>query len=173
MGLYIPCKDIILLIGGQGYRDYGAKMVGIWRYFLKTKKWEKVSKFTFDYFNVSVTMTSNQHFVIIAGGYNIDRVPNDKIFVLDIRDDNNYKLRKSGIISPLSGYQHIVRIGGGLRDEMLVIGWIRKMFKCAEFNDLSLPPTYIMQLISLWYNQEAVHFLTKSCQLRKSSHYVI
>ena len=44
--------------------------------------------------------------------------------------------------------------------ETLVIGWIKKLFANKEFKDLILPPIYLLKMISLWYDQEMVHWFT-------------
>ena len=51
----------------------------------------------FEYFNVAVTLTSNEDFIIIAGGYNNSYEVDDKIFVLDIRDKDEYNLYESDV----------------------------------------------------------------------------
>ena len=43
--------------------------------------------------------------------------------------------------------------------EILVIGWIRKLFKTKEFKDLRLLPMYLLKMICGWYDQEMIHWL--------------
>ena len=83
----------------------------------------------------------------------------DKILVLDIRDDNynNYKLIECKIKCPQEGCFGIVRIGG-IENELLVIGWIKRLFKTKEFKNLVLPPMYLMKIVLLWYGQEMIHW---------------
>merc|ERR1712154_389650 len=96
---------------------------------------------------------------IVAGGLDENDEESDTIHVLDIRDNNNYTLRKSSINCPKSGEHNIVGIGGGLKDELLVIGWIKCLFSSSQFIDLILPPLSLMQLIAMWYNQEMIHWI--------------
>ena len=60
-------------------------------------------------------------------------------------------------IVDLSQYS-IVR-SGGLKDEMLVIGWIKPTFGSAALGHLELPPKYIMQMVAKWYYEESIHFI--------------
>ena len=57
------------------------------------------------YFNVSLALTSNEHYVIIAGGYHHDGYTSSSagIFILDIRNKDEYKLRKCDIKTPKAG----------------------------------------------------------------------
>lgn len=55
--------------------------------------------------------------------------------------------------------QCIMRTGGGLQDEKLVIGWIRILFESSRFYSLPLPPLYLLQGIAKWYSTEMIHVL--------------
>ena len=75
---------MILMIGGMIY-DWisdSKKRIGIWKFCFKTNKWNKL--FDFNYYNISATLSSNENYVIIAGGYDkfAKIEDNNKIFVL-------------------------------------------------------------------------------------------
>ena len=174
--IYIRSKQILLLIGGD--RGSG-KPFGIWRYCLKQEKWKKMKKLSsFSLEFVVCALSANEKFVIIAGGDIVstdDMIHgeyNHTIFVLDISDDNNYKLKECTIKLPKK-YEHpqIALMGGDSDDESLIIGWIKELFKTKEFKDLSLPPMYIMKMIGLWYNQEGLHWIQDGDDY--NNHYVI
>ena len=158
--LYVPSKQIILLIGGEYWKD---KMMGIWKFCLVTKKWKKLEALQFNYCNVSSHLTSDEGYVIIGGGSDKDNCYMNKMYVLDIRDEDEYKLMECDIKLPMENAKlyKIVGSGGGIKDEILVVGWIKQEFKKRNFKDLLIPPMYIMQLIALWYNQEMIHWISR------------
>ena len=65
--IFVPSKQQIIMIGGvdkmklvglDDYSDteYSSRMIGdIWRYYIKTNKWEKISGISFKYSFVSLT----------------------------------------------------------------------------------------------------------------------
>ena len=75
--IYVPSKNMILLIGGviinqrlliNGRLFWERKLFGMWKYCLLTKKTTKLDKIKFDFYNVALALTSNEKYVIIAGG---------------------------------------------------------------------------------------------------------
>ena len=44
--IYVPSKQMILLIGGKDYENH--KMIGIWKFCLITKKWQKLEELKID-----------------------------------------------------------------------------------------------------------------------------
>ena len=136
---------------------YG-NMVAIWVFCLITKKWQKLKGLKY-HFHAACCLTSDEAYIIIAGFHEYSNIMN-KWYVLDIRKDDEYKLKEYNIRVPLDGKYRIVRSGGGIQDGILVVGWIKQQFKCSEFENLSLPPMYMMQLIALWYqNEEMINFV--------------
>ena len=167
--VYVPSKNIILLIGGKSGDD---KPLGIWKFCVLSQKWTKMNDIKFEHFNVSVALTSNEKYVIIAGGYDQTmhekscdharqkiRCYSDSMFVLDISNDEQYTLKECTIKVPIPGHNPIVR-AGGIKDECLVVGWIKELYKTKEFKDSLLPPMYLIQLIVKRYNQEKIHWVS-------------
>ena len=115
---------------------------------------------------VSSVLSANEEYIIISGGARAtggyDKDKSDKIFVLDIRDETEYKLRECSIKAPKAGFNPIIRMGG-ISHKLLVIGWIKGLFKTKEFRNISLPPTYIMELILSWYFQEVIYWTENLC----------
>ena len=161
--IYIKSKQMLLLIGGHTclmVNDAREKdAFGVWRFCLKKRKWEQLKEILLHLADVSCATSMNENFVIIAGGikfrYDQHHEYNDKIYVLDIRDDDNYRLREGTIKMPYCS--SIILMGGAIEDELLVIGWIKRLFKTKEFKHLSLPPMYLMKAMCLWYDQEEIH----------------
>ena len=111
--VYVASKDMILLIGGM---EHNGDMIGIWKYCLVTKKWGKlISGSEFDFHEISVCLTSDEEYVIIGGGTNEDGDSMDKLYALDIRKEDEYKLMECNISLPMDEFDHMVRSGGGLR----------------------------------------------------------
>ena len=168
--VHVPSKQMILMIGGSDIHNYDKRnyseedkrrRIGIWKFCLISQKWTKLQFVGTDFkqANVRCALSSNEDFVIIAGGWDNIMEESDEIFVLDLRDNNQYKLRKSEIKCPQKGKCGLVTLGGGIQDELLVIGWIKDLFKTINFKHLSLPPMYLIKLIQSWYNQEMIHWL--------------
>ena len=172
--IHVPSRDIVLLIGGISASN---KQIGIMMFDLITNKWQRVSGLKCNLFHASTVLTSNEDFVIIAGGYyrNIlgSKVTNDRIYILDMRNDE-WKLRESKVRLPIGGRNHLMRIGG-IKDECLVVGWIKRLFKLRGFRKLLLPPMYIIQLIVDRYGREEIHWIQRcdSDVVTDSNHYSI
>merc|ERR1712129_69926 len=90
----------------------------------------------------------------------------------DIRnhDDSKWTLNKSTIKFPCasdtyssdaySSDGNAVRTGGvDSKDEILVIGFVNDCFKQKEFDNLQLPPAYIIEIIAEWYSAEMIHWI--------------
>ena len=88
--IYVSSKHVILMIGGMIYDNNDLfpplqTAVGIWKFCLKTQKWIKL--FNFNYLHASVTLSSNENYVLITGEQmilkNCNKLgENNKIFVL-------------------------------------------------------------------------------------------
>ena len=177
ISIYVASKDVILLIGGMQW--LGQKSVGIWRFDMKLNKWENmINGKDFIFYKVSATLSSNEHYVVVGGGKYFEKgegvQESARMFVLNIDDESEYKLNECRICCPIGGVHNIVRTGG-IKDEYLVVGWIKELFKTLKFKDLTLPPMYIMQLIAIRYNEEEIHWIEA---MRKgdgsvASHYAI
>ena len=77
-----------------------------------------------------------------------------------MKDDNDWKIKRSIISCPDVGRCRVVRSGGvDSKDEILVIGFIKQCFKMKEFKHLQVPPVYIMILIANRYSAEMIHWL--------------
>ena len=171
--LYVKSKQMLLLIGGQDI-DSDWKPFGIWRFLLKSEKWEKLHDGnTFGLRSTSCVLTAREDYVIITGDVSYK---GHVMYVLDMRDEEEFKVRECAIKTPeFPCYgMDVCRVGGSVKNELLINGWIKELFKDMKFNDLSLPPMYIIQLIEKWYDQEEIHLVKngESFQVPKD-HYCI
>ena len=100
--------------------------------------------------------------IIIAGGYN-GYNGDDRIHVLNINGDDKdqYTLKLSDITCPVRG-PCIIEITGGIKDEMLVLGYIKYLFTLQKFVNIQMPPIYIIQIIAKWYSVEMLHWMLVS-----------
>ena len=73
---------------------------------------------------------------------------------------------------PETGHNPIV-ITGGLKDEILVIGWIREFTQSAENQDPGILPSDLIQLILRWHSQEEIHWIEYGNDLIEREHHVI
>ena len=171
--VYVRSKKSIFMIGGCS----GFRAVGIWRYSLISREWKKLKALRFDYFGSQLALSSNEEHVIIAGGTNLDPLSfidenNPFIHVLDIGDDEDCKLRKCSISCPLPGHHDIVRMGGGRKDELLVVGWIKALFESERFQNEQLPPSCILGMIARWYFVEEIHWIRRDRDDHKMSNHL-
>ena len=150
--LYVSSKKLLVSIGGLNRFD----RIGIWIYSIESNEWQKLNNIAYDFDCVSAVLSSDQSYIVIAGGWNENKNPSNSVHILDVRNDE-FKLKKCRICAPYKGPCRLA-ITGGITDEILVIGWIKKIFRSLEFKTLQLPPIYIMQMIANWYNQEIVHY---------------
>merc|ERR1712192_5804 len=98
----------------------------------------------------------------------------DDIFVLDMKkkDLNEWILRRSSIKCPKIGICHAVRTGGiDSKDDILVNGFIKDCFKKPSFDNIQLPPSYIMKMIAMWYSAEMIHWLNDNDNKNIHRHY--
>eukprot|EP01084_Bolivina_argentea_P256776 432453_1 len=151
--VYVPPQKIILMIGGI---DAGNMIGDIWKYDICSNKWSKVNGLKFDFFLTSSVLTSNEEYVVISGGHDKEHRGIDTIHVLDIRDKNNFVFKQCSIKCPMNSNHPVIRSGGGLKDELLVTGWIKHLFNSTSFNNTTLPSSDILQLILMFYYQETI-----------------
>ena len=167
--IYVSSKEILVFIGGFNQRY---ENIGIWIFNLKSRDWKQIKK-SCPWKRSRAVITSDQKYIIIATSN--DGNTGDEIYVLNI--DDSYKLNKCNIHCPKPGNIHcpihIVRSGHKLEQEMLVIGWIKSLFRSNDFKHLRVPPVYILQLIARWYNQEMLHWLERNCEDTENEHYMI
>merc|ERR1712228_82068 len=162
VAIYVPSKQLILLIGGYDDVVGFPPSSDLWIFSLPTQKWRKTQNIQFEGYLFGAVLTSNERYIVLLGGINDHKHYVDDIFVLDIKneDDSKWKLRKSTVKCPKIGRCKALRTGGiDSKDDILINGFIKDCFKMKEFKNIQLPPSYIMKIISMWYDAEMIHWL--------------
>ena len=138
--VHIPSKRVIIMIAGNI----------IFKYCLDTIKWQKIKSLPFRHLYESAVLTSDEKYILIT-------TPDSSyIHALDADDFQLYTSSIKGQMEP-----HSMIISGGMRDDILVVGWIKSEFKTTAFQDIDLPPKYLITLIAKWYSQEELHWINR------------
>ena len=149
--VYIPSKQIAL------YFVCKLPQSILWEYNWLSKQWREASVVGMK--NVLVdhaTLASNEdHLVLFGSRFGEPR----RLFVLDIRREKSYQLMECNILCGNLDPVTLLRTGHGVKDHLLVIGWIRQLFATSEFELFELPPLHIMQAIVPWYSMELIHVI--------------
>ena len=158
--VHVPSKKVMLAIGPFS----GGK--GIWSYRGEFRHWEEMKNdqnesFYFSSGKMRAVLSSDERFVIIA-------VARGKPFqVLDIGDDDQYRLWESSVTVP-HGMKFITKSKGSSKlSKLLVFGWIRR--RVTE----DFVPLVIKTLISHWCSLEIIHSFNKSKHVNYESHQMI
>lgn len=141
--IHVQTTQEIIMIGGYDNQHNTI----IWGYKIPDRKWQKIAKIYSDI--QSTALTSDEQYIIMSEGR--------LIYALQI---NSKQLYKSSLNGPWWA-KHVMTITGGLKNEILVIGWIKSLFKSTQFQSMEQPPMYLMKLIGAWYSQEEIHWITK------------
>ncbi|MCP4141178.1 MAG: hypothetical protein GY755_13000, partial [Chloroflexi bacterium] len=174
--IYISSKKCILLIGGGYFGDatYPNLSTEVWLYNLQNQKWIQIDNFSFPRRSFEAVLTSNERYIVLFGGviyphYTIGDKCVDDIFVLDMKHDGNWKMKKCNIKCPKKGECIGTRTGG--KTDIIVMGFVKECFQLKELVHLRLPPMYIISLIAKYYNSEMIHWI--QCGVEKYEHYGI
>eukprot|EP01084_Bolivina_argentea_P218527 370814_1 len=154
--IYIKSKQMILLIGGRDHcstEKYNCEFIGIWRFCLKTNKWKQMIKGNKCQWYCVSTLSANGDYVIISTD-----TENNGMYVLNVKNRDDFILNKCNIKCP-GNNSNIIRMGNSINSNVVVTGWIRKLFETSEFEMLILPPKYLMEFIALYYEQEMIHWM--------------
>ena len=153
--VFVKSKNIILMLGGHVQEDEYSHpdSIGMWRFDITTSTWEHIENVRGDYTETDrAVLTSDEQHVII--------VCDNRIDVLDIRDENNYKVTGSMKLplgfSDLLAYPILMK-----RRETEVIaltsGWFRKLFHSEDHP--AACPLDILKLIDQFVCKEMLHLL--------------
>ena len=79
--IYVSSKDMIFLIGA--FDRYGAnKYLGIWRYYMKSNKWERMNSLKFELYDSNFTVTAGEEYVVLAGVYHNSNAADKKNMIV-------------------------------------------------------------------------------------------
>ena len=162
--IHVPSQNIILLIGANC--QHGPSV--IWKYEINTKLWTPTGINTLWFTLSSAILTTSEKVVVIAG---YDKALCNKLYILNIEDPVNYTLNHCTIGCPVPDARNSVLsvTGGDVDCELLVIGWIKKLFETENFSTLQLLPLYLMQSVVPWLSCEQLHWIYRS----SGAHYAI
>lgn len=156
--IHVPSKNILLMFAYRKTRN--GRKTELWRYDIESKVWENMMDIPKEYhsdpFKLSVTLTTEEQFIII-------KQDNKSHFqILDIRNENEYKLRDSMIEIPRNAFSGVLtRSHGtpGLKQSLtLILGWTRRLKKLEKFAGISIPME-IGRMIAEWYSIEWIHWI--------------
>ena len=161
--VYVESKNIILMLGGHAHDAQGndPAPIGMWRFDIATSTWKHIENVTRDYSETHAVLTSDQQNVIIVGKNRID--------ILDIQDENDYKITRSMTLE--FGYSYTAAFPVLMKRRetdvvALTSGWFRKQFSSnndRRLNDgLAACPLDILKLIDKFVCTQMLHLLTWS-----------
>ena len=163
---HIKSRNSILVIDGSGK---------IFEYSLWEKKWMKWNVVVPGDDASSAVLTHDERYMVVFSGWTEgadDHVECEinKIFIYDFR---MRKFMKSSIETPSEniGYRFNTSIitKNEFAEELLVFGYVNKVFKGKKFTNVQQLPFYLITLIGKWISIEYVHFLSN----RSSKHWRI
>ena len=161
--IYVPSQNILFMIGGHDPSPNIDFSVGVWKYEFANNSWSKIKDLGCNLYGHSALLTSDQNHIIIGGGFEIEgesETISNAIWILNIHPEKaKYVWRKSIVSSPFPDKLYHVQSTGGVKDKLLVTGWIRKIFKNNAFNGVPFPPLYLMEWMSRFYDEETIHCL--------------
>eukprot|EP01083_Nonionella_stella_P019754 54826_1 len=150
--IHIKSKNVMLLLGVRSSPSY--------LYALNTGQRVQlpdINHIKYKLISAAVLTNDEKHIIMPCS---------DGLYVINIQFNTSceleYKLQKSLVCLPTSFTGHAqceCLITGGWKDEILVIGYIKQLFMSTEFEDLRMPPIYLMKLISSWYVEEMIHLI--------------
>ena len=160
--IHVPSKNILLMFAS--YDPYGECL--LWRYHIRSNRWELISGIQLED-NCPMILTSDERFVIIRSNVYYKTHP----LILDIRNDDHYKLRESPVVLHYIGFGVFARTGGIKESVATASGWIRRLRKSGEIVSISIP-LEIVKTIARWYSEESIHWIHKQAG-QKSNHQMI
>eukprot|EP01084_Bolivina_argentea_P151945 265140_1 len=166
--IYVPTKQQIFLFSSNGIAVFSVTL----------GKWKWLQKIQFNFGCCSTVLTSNERYIIVTG--RVGKIPaqlysqKTSIQVFNTRD---FKLHPSSVNCPMPTDPDrtilTFRTGNVFKDGMLVIGWIKSVFKSEKYRHLSLPPTAVIELMVSWYSQEQLHWIHSSDYSSDYKHFAI
>ena len=125
--VYVKSKDIILMLGGEsgGYdgndNEIEQKPLGMWRFQIALSKWEQIDMgIEHSLLAGRTVLTPDEQKIIIIGA---------NIYVLDIQDENHYKLMQSSVTFQLPtfrGAYSVLMNHAKAEIHLVTFGWMRR-----------------------------------------------
>lgn len=134
--IYVKSKNIILMLGGitDGPYDNDPNEIALWRFDIATSTWKYVKIVVKDWCETRAVLTSDdQNLIIVGRGW---------IKIMNIQDDNDYKVTKS-IVLPnefQNGSPYPVLMKCQETDVIaLTSAWFRKVFSSKQHGQATCP----------------------------------
>ena len=166
--IHVPSKNILLTFAYR--KTPSGRKSEVWRYDIPSKVWENVMDIPIEYnsdvLKLSVTLTTEEQIIII-------KQENKSHFqILDIRNENEYKLRDSTIEIPRYAFFGVLARSQGTpgfkQSLTLTMGWTRRLEKLENCVKLSFP-VEIDRMIAEWYSIEWIHWIMGDVSKQKNS----
>ena len=137
--IYVLSQNIMLLIGGGNRNWYCNKnrFNGIWKYEFSIARWSKIKNLSLNLYGHSAILTSNEKYIVIAGGY-LNKIISNNIYILNISNPEKYILTQTIISSPFPNKLYTLQYTGGIKDVLLISGWIRNILKEVLFSNSTM-----------------------------------
>lgn len=143
--IHVSSKNMLLMIGG----DDDGKDIGIWKYDIGLDIWTQIKELQFEP-GPQAVLSSDERFVTIGDRNSVH------LWILDIRDDNEYTAKKSVAVPDLdkSRAYCLVRSGGRMESKHIVSGWINRYIRMSI-------PWDVIEMIAEWYSTEMIHWIAR------------
>ena len=132
------------------------------QYSLDTEQWIDLKwshkKRKSERIRIGMVTVSNGRYFLCFGGVSVANASR-QIVIYDLKEQ---KARKSKGECPLRAGYHAVVLSNKEADESAVFGFIRRLFKVAEFRNIPMMPSHFIRLIAKWYCNEQVHLVAKN-----------
>ena len=166
--IHVSSKKILLLFAHDEIPH--KKKTELWRYDIPSQKWEYVmnirNQYYSDVFQISVILTTEEQFIIIK------QQKNPRFEILDIRNENDYKLRQSKVRVPRKAFAGVLAQSHGTPglklSFTLTLGWTRRLKKLEKFTNTRMP-VEIERMIAEWYSIEWIHWIMSDITKQKNS----
>ena len=201
--IHVPSRNIMLMIGGNDeecHWDGDINRSAIWRYSVESGLWEQMKDEQNKEFVIALSdsagqqhavLTSDERFVIIAPmefAWYVDDPQETQFLVLDISDDDQYKLWKSPISMPFHDFEpwshplcpervhfqcefDAMMISGSADADLLTFGWIRKQ-SVEKHGGVTQVPMALMTLISHWCSADIIHCFGHNADGERKQHHL-
>lgn len=157
--IYFKSYDMIILIGGS---DNG-QPIHCHTFNVKTETWKKYDDIQFPYYGGDALLTKDERHIIMIPRKDMDNINVEDIYILDVNNRNDFKLRKSKYkFKLMKDRQFAVRkfcLSGGESKDLLIHGFLKD-----DEYDYSDLPMDIMGVIFKFCDFERLNFFVFSAK---------
>ena len=146
-------------------------------YSLNTKQWNALKWSSSDWkYHVEQTgmvmSSSGRYFLCFGGKFQRNGMSGgtNSIVIYDLKLQT---ARISSIGCPVFGGYHAVRVGDDLKSELLVFGFINRLFKTAVFRNVQVLPLHLIRLIEKWNCRENEYICLIARNKQSDNHWKI